>query len=711
MSTALSSSSSSQSDSDDNSISKINQKIQNTANNIPTNNNNGSSPDALDAFAALEHRVQTLQPTISPTTTTFVMDEDDDDDEGNNYNQEVAHRIVSSSKRIHNNHDDNNYDDDEAYGSTERLVSSSAALPPKGRNGRAAVVKIITPTPSTTTFYSAQDSNIIVTAENDDDAVMILGNGSNSSNTATNDDDNDDDDVEFIVHDDLEPKTSSAVAAALDLHEKKARGIATYKARRKKNTSHGTNSLVHQAGDDDFEDDHDEHGGGRSISGAAANSSLSSSSSSSSTSKKKQKNWIQKRMSQLLPKGGLVSSAANVSAATLGSSALIIAYCFQRSAIVPGSLVLICNMGFTVYTIWLLMRMLDRLGEESYEGVANRICGKKFGKSAALCVAFFGWGCAAVYAAVLKSVLATFVPMVLPDDGTTFLHKLSPNAKEQVFAAVVGLVTQVPLALKEEMNSLRFVSTVGTFSIIVLVISVVHHAIREDPNITSARVESRIITPLGWNEMFQTMGIFVFSYCCQTNTFPIYEEMADRSAYRMSLASVLALTVCTLFYIIVGVSGLAAFGPDVTDNIVKNFIMDGSTSTDAILCCVSVGITVLGSFSVSLLPAREAILEAFGYDKNQSYRLGLGIFLAISALILGIISPGLVTICSVVGGAVGTWISYIFPVYLTYSHGELLNPSSPYFGWKHVVMCSIVMICGAGVGAVGSVLSIVHALS
>merc|ERR1712023_504874 len=95
-------------------------------------------------------------------------------------------------------------------------------LQQKQKGKKARVVKIITPNDSTTTFYKAQDSNIIVTAENDDD------------------------DVEFIVHDDLEPKTSSAVAAALDLHEKKARGIATFKRKKNNNKNKINNSLQNE---------------------------------------------------------------------------------------------------------------------------------------------------------------------------------------------------------------------------------------------------------------------------------------------------------------------------------------------------------------------------------------------------------------------------------------------------------------------------------
>lgn len=449
-----------------------------------------------------------------------------------------------------------------------------------------------------------------------------------------------------------------------------------------------------------------------------------------------------------LPRGGLVATAASISAATLGSSALIIPYCFQRSAIIPGSLMLILNALFTCYTVFLLGRLLARLGETSYEALTARLLGSAgAGKATALSVAFFGWGCAAVYAAVLKSVLGPFALRLAPAAWSSTSQ--DSERVKIVVSAIAGLCTQVPLSLREHIQSLRYFSTLGTCSVLLLGFAVAHRcwfssspsgdgvvATRSASNISGTtapfsspqeRISARLVVPTNVAEFTATLGIFAWSYACQTNTIPCFDELRDKSASRLAKACAMAVFMCTFFYCMIGTAGVGAFGADLHENVIENLLphqQDGDQiSLDGILACMSVGVTVVGCFPVSLLPAREAILEATASlfsdsrgsdniddsDSTQRRRFRLGLFMSLTALFTGILAPGLVSICSMVGGFTGVWLSFCLPVYLTWLHGELLNPAaSQFYSLWHVAACGTVLVFGAGSGAIGSCVAIMN---
>eukprot|EP00116_Pleurobrachia_bachei_P009097 sb/3469359/ len=80
--------------------------------------------------------------------------------------------------------------------------------------------------------------------------------------------------------------------------------------------------------------------------------------------------------------------------------------------------------------------------------------------------------------------------------------------------------------------------------------------------------------PVGDGDPIKIIGIMPalsFAYQCHMTSVPLYGEMRQRSTTKYLVVVGVAMFLATLFYVIVGLAGLAMFGGDVRPDVILNF--------------------------------------------------------------------------------------------------------------------------------------------
>lgn len=358
-----------------------------------------------------------------------------------------------------------------------------------------------------------------------------------------------------------------------------------------------------------------------------------------------------KRSKGLIPKGGVVASALNLTSATLGAGTLALPYAVQSAGVLVGVLFLVTCCIATVYSIRILVQIIDLTGYRTYEAMSRNLLGKRFEQLTAFLIFIFCWGIASAYVTAVGDLLSAF------SDLDSFPEIFKGLWGRRFLSTLFWGCLMLPLSLAKEINSLRYASLVGMLCTNVVVAAVVYHTLTNAqseesvapfPGLGSTNTSTTTLLSVGSSILPQTttnimfkenqvrrhsflplvqlnlkaitaLPIIIFAFCCQSNCFEIYGELKKRSVSRMTHISAYAMGLCTLIYIICGIAGAAEFGERTLGNILSNY--RHPTEVPYIMFsffCISLTITT--SFPMCIFPMREAVLQSMGYaNKNKDH--------------------------------------------------------------------------------------------
>jgi amino acid permease len=363
----------------------------------------------------------------------------------------------------------------------------------------------------------------------------------------------------------------------------------------------------------------------------------------------------------LLPHGSMAASGFNLASATLGAGTLAIPQAMAYCGYLVGSILLILCCAGTVYSIRLLIIVLEKTGFSTYEEMSHKLVHPVFEKITAGLIIAFCWGITIVYVVAMGDILDPLRQI------SGFPEALEGTWGRRAIMTIFWALFMLPLSLAKEINTLRYASLIGMASTAFLVAAVVTHTSIDAPpmeNLTIARFDVNMI---------MSMSVFIFAYCCQTNCFEIYAEMTNRSVNKMTLTSAIAMTTCTIIYIIAGIAGAADFGQDTDGNILKNYKNPTETLYIA-FAFVAISITLTMAFPICIFPTRDAILQMCGYKDAYStpshVRLLCAGVLATTAITVGLFVPGIQVLFGVLGGICGSTLAFIWPALFILRTGE-----------------------------------------
>ena len=399
----------------------------------------------------------------------------------------------------------------------------------------------------------------------------------------------------------------------------------------------------------------------------------------------------------LLPHGGLVSSGFNMASATLGAGTLSLPTAINHCGVLPGIIFLAVCCSSTVYTVRLLVTVMERTGHKTYEQMAKNLVGPAFEKTTIFLIVLFCWGISVVYLVAIKDALEPLQTL------SVWPEALAGIWGRRLLTTVFWACFMLPLSIRKDVNSLRFASVAGVLSSVYLSIAIVVHGLRSE----------NAVRNLVWVRfdfsMLMAMPICIFSFCCQTNVFEIYNEMRPRSKNRITVSAIASMTLCTCLYVAAGASGAADFGDETEGDILSNY--EPTESAYLAFGFAAITVTLSMAFPICIMPTRDACLHLMHYkdvyDVPASTRIVVAGLLSVVSLIMGLFTPGIEILFGLLGGICGSALAFIWPAVFVLSLGDW---DRAHVGLRNVIAVWALVVGGCFAGALGTITSVLHSL-
>lgn len=108
-----------------------------------------------------------------------------------------------------------------------------------------------------------------------------------------------------------------------------------------------------------------------------------------------------------------------------------------------------------------------------------------------------------------------------------------------------------------------------------------------------------------FSSTLQVVGIFIFSFTCQQNIFPVVSEMKGRTPSRLRTVFVAAIGLSLILYLLVGLEGYRTYGDDTKGNLLLNYPKNLQVSIMRFLIAIVVTLT----YPMQLDPGRRSMLS------------------------------------------------------------------------------------------------------
>lgn len=395
-------------------------------------------------------------------------------------------------------------------------------------------------------------------------------------------------------------------------------------------------------------------------------------------------NPVLKVFQKIIPYGGIISSGINLASSTLGAGIVALPCAFQLTGIIMAVIYLLIVSSLTVYSITLLSIVGERTGLRSWSQIARTLLGRGGDYFLIFVMWFLCFGGDVSYIISLEAVFRAFLT-----NASSTPDYLRSDSGVKLITAMVWLCIILPLCLLREINSLRMVSFVAVFFIVLFVVAIMVDSSRY---LASDGSRSDLVYFQKGNIAISGLSLFMFGFIAQVNTFEVFREMYKPSVKRMSLSALWGVGLCLCLYFFAGLFGYLRFGSTVTDSVLDKYnpidnILMGVTYAGIILK-LSVG------FALHLIPCRDAIYHVMKTDVRKvpfwKNCLVSGIQ-ATLALIGGLFIPRITTVFGVLGGFCGGFIGFVFPaLFMMYSGGFSVR----LVGWGHYLGTYFLLVVG-----------------
>lgn len=258
---------------------------------------------------------------------------------------------------------------------------------------------------------------------------------------------------------------------------------------------------------------------------------------------------------------------------------------------------------------------------------------------------------------------------ILPSIVTNFVDPESIFTIPWVNLLVFMLLIS-PFVYFSKLESLKYTSFVGVFSIVLVIIAA---AVRY-ANTEITHEELVMVSPI--TLMWLTgLGKFIFSFTCHQNIFAVNAELDDNSLPKMKkLICSVSLSSFTL-YMSFGLINYMLYGEDVSDNVLNSYPLDRLGICVRILYVIVMGV----SYPLQLAPARLYFFNMVGITpKMKNYKtvyFSITTLLIMSTYFIAISGAHLGIVYSIVGATASCFMCLILPA-LFYIH---LNVEKTYF--------------------------------
>lgn len=395
-------------------------------------------------------------------------------------------------------------------------------------------------------------------------------------------------------------------------------------------------------------------------------------------------NPFQKFFQKIIPYGSIASSGVNLASSTLGAGIIGLPCAFQRTGISMAIIYLCVFAVQTIYSITLLTMVAQQTGLRTWSDLAYKLLGLP-----AFCFLFFViwflcFGGDVSYIISLENVFDAF----LSNSKSASDYWKSENGARLV-TSITWFVVILPLCLLREINSLRVVSFVAVFFIVFFVICIVIDSCRY---LHRNGVRDDLVAFQTGNYAVTGLGLFMFSFIAQVNTFEVLGEMYKPSVRRMTYSATFGVMLCFTLYFMAGFFGYMRFGETVPGSVlvkynpVENYLMAVSYAGIILKLCVG--------FALHLIPCRDVFFFVFRIKPREAKFWQIAIISggqAGAALVGGLFIPRVTTVFGILGSFCGGYVGFIFPsLFIMYAGGFTREK----VGWPMYLATYFLLITG-----------------
>ena len=382
--------------------------------------------------------------------------------------------------------------------------------------------------------------------------------------------------------------------------------------------------------------------------------------------------------------GSVRGSVFNLCSATLGAGALALPYAFSRAGWLLGFFMLIVGAIGTIFSIRMLVVARDLTGYTSYEDLTVKLFGRKMGLLVEVNIIVFCFGTGVAYLIAVGDILEPVFentglgPWIAGIKPGTPWDEESRRHVRVLAMSIFFAVLMFPLSLLERINSLRFTSFFGVFSICYLVFATVYHStntmIQEGFDVTWG--EAKLIN-FNILDFAQAMPIIMFAFTCQVNVFSIYDELERPSPRRMGKVTNWAIFVCIAVYALTGMFGSLLYHKDTNPNILNNFLADqakhradnnsdeegGGQNLILLLSFVAMALTIVMAFPLVVFPCRYTLDVMLYHDAEPSWcrHFVLTAVICGCTLLVSLFVPNISIVFQLMGGTTSAFVCFVLP--------------------------------------------------
>lgn len=382
--------------------------------------------------------------------------------------------------------------------------------------------------------------------------------------------------------------------------------------------------------------------------------------------------WKCRWISKIVPYGGFLSGTLNFASITLGAGVISIPSAFQEAGVLMALFYLVVVTGLTIYSIRLLAFASERTGLTSFEALSKGLFFTWGGYFSAVLMILLCFGGSVGYVMAVKNIFT----VILADGPSTPAYLLTVSGC-RLMVSLVWLCFMFPLVLPKQINSLRYVSAVGVTFIVFFVICIVENSAEK---ISKEGLPPYIRLAASGNAAVSGLGLFIFAYLCQVNTFRIYYEMTPRrNINKLTLQGAVSCASCFTLYFLCGFFGYMDFGEEMTGSILLKF--NPYKNPVFFVCYVGLIVKLCAAFSLNMLACRTALFSCLSMDvPSMSYwkHSIIGTCFAVPALLIGLFLSDITIVFDLVGSLCGGFIGFIMPALFIMYAGEWSRKS---VGW------------------------------
>eukprot|EP00698_Gefionella_okellyi_P004734 TRINITY_DN1433_c0_g1_i2.p1 TRINITY_DN1433_c0_g1~~TRINITY_DN1433_c0_g1_i2.p1 ORF type:complete len:441 (-),score=90.71 TRINITY_DN1433_c0_g1_i2:788-2110(-) len=261
------------------------------------------------------------------------------------------------------------------------------------------------------------------------------------------------------------------------------------------------------------------------------------------------------------PRASMWGAVFNMIKATIGAGLLGVPLATRYTGIGLGVILMVMLALISGTTIYMMTAAGEYSSASSYEVLSFKALGMKGSRLVDILIIIGGFGSLVAYHMLIVDFLQPVIIAISNNAETVAANKF-------LITAVVNLALLLPLAVKKNINSLRFTSFVSLLLIVMFVVVVVYFGV--------VMLDVRgMPSPLNVFHLdmtlFNALPMYAFSFMSQSSVFPIYVEMQEHTVSAFSSVVVRTQIFSLIVFVLTGVFGYIAFGDGTMGNVITNF--------------------------------------------------------------------------------------------------------------------------------------------